>query len=67
MVSLYHLIRPNIGYLIHSVPYDRDLRMGENGVADCLSQAFMCPVFQILYGMGLQNDNLAFIWRLSLH
>ena len=42
MVSVYHLIWPNIGYV---VPNERDLRMGKNGVAECLSQAFMCTVF----------------------
>ena len=26
MVSVYHLIRPNIGNVVHGVPNDRDLR-----------------------------------------
>ena len=43
MVSVHHLSRPNIGYVVHSVPNVRDLRMGENGVADCLSQALLGP------------------------
>ena len=43
-VSFYHLIRPNIGNVVHGVPSDRDLRIG-NGVADCLSRVFMCSVF----------------------
>ena len=43
-VSVYHLIRPNIGNVVHGVPSDRDLRIG-NGVADCLSRAFMCSIF----------------------
>ena len=42
-VSVYHLIRPNIGN-VHGVPSDRDLRIG-NDVADCLSRAFMCSIF----------------------
>ena len=44
-VSIYHLIRPNIGNVVHGVPNDRDLRVGENGVADCLSRAFIYHVF----------------------
>ena len=43
-VTVYHLIRPNIGYVEHGVPNDRDLRVGKNSVVDCLSQAFIYPV-----------------------
>ena len=41
-VSVYHLIRPNIGNVVHGVPSDRDLR-----------SLYICPY--LLPGFGLNK------------